>query len=143
MIKRFISGRFMPTNTDIGLLALRVGMFLNLFIRHGWEKFAEYDFLSTHIPDPLHIGVKGSFFAAMIADSILSIFLIFGFATRLSALFVLSTLVVAWTLVDKFAYIGHRQWSEHGEVTLAYIAALVAVIVMGPGRYSVDAQLAE
>jgi len=99
--------------------------------------------LSTHIPDPLHIGEAGSSAFAMISDSFCSILLLIGLMTRWASLFVLMTLIVAWSLVDRFAYFGHGWIPEHGEGTVVYMATLVAVLIAGPGRYSIDALLKE
>ena len=141
MFKRLTQFSFVPSSTDLALLALRLIAFTSLFVKHGYEKFAQFGFLSNHIPDPLHIGHGGSFAFAMISDSFCSILLLIGFATRLAGLFVLGTLVVAWSLVDHFAYFGNGWIPEHGEGTLIYIAAAIAVIIAGPGRYSLDSLL--
>jgi len=139
MPQRILKMSFLPSNSDLGLLALRAVAFSSLFIKHGYEKFANFSFLATHIPDPLHIGQACSFAFAMISDSFCSILLLIGLVTRWAALFVLITLIVAWTLVDRFAYFGHGWIPEHGEGTVVYIATLVAVLIAGAGRYSVDA----
>jgi uncharacterized membrane protein YphA (DoxX/SURF4 family) len=41
---------------DWGLLILRVWFGGNLFIKHGWEKLANFSQLAQHFPDPIHIG---------------------------------------------------------------------------------------
>ncbi len=38
MLKKFLLVKPADLTTDLGLLVLRVGAFIPLFIKHGWEK---------------------------------------------------------------------------------------------------------
>jgi hypothetical protein len=56
MLGRILKAKFVPTSTDFGLLLLRIGTGLILFLRHGWEKVSTLSLVNPSFPDPLHVG---------------------------------------------------------------------------------------
>lgn len=136
MLKRILTLDFVPSSVDAGLLALRLCVFLSMFIKHGYEKVATFSQMVPNFPDPLHIGSGASLFCAMIADSICSLLIVIGLATRLAALYSFVILFVAWALVHHFIFLGPRE--DHGQVIWLYLSGLIAIFITGPGRYSVD-----
>lgn len=136
MLKRILTLSFLPASMDGGLLALRLCVFLSMFIKHGYEKISTFSQMVPGFPDPLHMGSAGSLFFAMVADSICSLLIVIGLATRLAALYSFVILFVAWALVHHFIFLGPRE--DHGQVIWLYLSGLIAVFVAGPGRYSVD-----
>jgi putative oxidoreductase len=139
MLSRILTARFMPTNTDAGLLLLRIGTGLILFMRHGWEKVSRLSLSNPNFPDPLHIGHSTSWILAMLSDGILSLLLIFGVGTRWIALYSFLEIFVAWAFVHHFTFLGKVPGADHGELIALYLSAFLALMVAGPGRYSVDA----
>lgn len=71
-----------PANQDAVPLALRVAGVLPLLLKHGLEKAFMFSAIVAHFPDPLHIGAVPSLLFAMLSDSIRSLLLIAGLATR-------------------------------------------------------------
>ena len=140
MFQRLIKFNFAVGRIDFGLLVFRIGMFGNLFIRQGIEKFTGFSRFAKIMPDPFHIGHPASFAIAMISDDICSILLILGLATRWVGLFTLSTLFVAFAFVNDFQFLngGPTSWAGHGEGIVSYMVSLVVIIITGPGRFSID-----
>src|ERR1700733_7965900 len=107
-----------------GLVILRIGTGATLFLRHGWEKqpmhWAQF---MAHFPNPIHIGAHASFFIAFLSDFVCSLLLTFGICTR-------------W--VARFAFFGRGPGSDHGEVMVLYLVALLTLAIHGSTAFSVD-----
>jgi len=122
-----------------GLAILRIGAGAALFLRHGWEKqpmhWAQF---MARFPDPIHIGAHASFFIAFVSDFICSLLLALGIWTRWVALFCFCNLLVAWGLVHRFAFFNRGPGSDHGELIVLYLVALLTLVVAGSTGFSVD-----
>src|SRR5262249_49148165 len=100
---------------------------------HGLAKLQHFSqqldtFSKMGFPTPLGA-------TAIIAESICSILLIIGLATRPAALLLASTMAVAFVKVHGLALKG-----EHSrELAFIYLAGFVAILLGGPGKFSVDA----
>ncbi len=104
-----------------------------LFVLHGIDKFdtglsnVEGFFDSEGVPLP---ALTAPFTA--IAEIVFGAALIFGFATRLSAIVLGLIMVGAIIWVKNSAILGGA------EQELAYLSGLIGVALLGPGRFSVD-----
>ena len=141
MLSRLLNAKFVPSSTDAGLLVLRIGTGLILFLRHGWEKVSQLTLSNPHFPDPIHIGHSTSWVIAMLADGICSLLIILGVGTRWLSLYGFVNIFVAWAFVHHFVFLGKTPGADHGELITLYLSALLALMVAGPGRYSVDAMV--
>ncbi len=125
--------------TDAGLALLRIGTGATLFLRHGWEKqpmhWAQF---MAHFPDPIHIGARPSFLIAFVADFVCALLLVLGVWTRWVALFCFCNILVAWALVHHFAFFGKGPGSDHGELIVLYLIALLTLVITGSSAFSVD-----
>jgi putative oxidoreductase len=123
--------------TDIGLLILRVGVSLSLFLKHGLEKLTGYSRMVQHFPDPIHIGAQASLAYALVTDGICTLLIALGLFTRpASALLVIN-------LLTAFFFVHHAAFFKDGHVELVavYIILFVGILVSGPGRFSLDARI--
>jgi len=136
MLHRILKLDFIPSSKDAGLLVLRVTICMSLFLKHGSEKIFNFSQMATHFPDPLHIGASTGLVFAMIGDSICSLLIIVGFATRWASLIAFVNIFIAWALVHHFLFFGHD--ADHGEVIVLYLAGLLSLFVAGAGKYSLD-----
>jgi putative oxidoreductase len=123
--------------TDIGLLVVRVGVSLSLFLKHGLEKLTGYSRMVQHFPDPIHIGAHAGLAYALFTDGICTLLIALGLFTRpASALLVIN-------LLTAFLFVHHAAFFKDGHVELVavYIIVFVGIFVSGPGRFSMDARM--
>ena len=142
MLARLLNAKFLPSSSDAGLLVLRVGAGLILFMRHGWEKVSPLTLINPQFPDPLHIGHNTTWVLAMLSDGICSLLIALGVGTRWLSFYCFFNIFVAWALVHHFTFVGKTPGADHGELIALYLTAFTALMVAGPGRYSVDGWLA-
>ena len=143
MLSRFLNARFVPASTDAGLLLLRIGTGLILFMRHGWEKISTLSLTNPNFPSVLGLGHNVTWMMAMLSDGVFSLLLILGLGTRWIALYSFLEIFMAWAFVHHFTFLGKSPGADHGELIALYLSALLALMVTGAGRYSVDAVLTD
>ena len=119
--------------SDFGLLVLRVVLGATLFLRHGLEKITHYSQMSSHFPNPIHIGSHASLIYALISDGICSLLVLLGLGTRVAAFFICVNLGVALYFVHHMALM-----SQHGEQIVTFLAGFLALVFTGAGSYSLD-----
>ncbi|MGC9197666.1 MAG: DoxX family protein [Acidobacteriaceae bacterium] len=135
----FLRMRFLPQSTDAGLLALRLIAGLSLFLKHGTEKLFGFSAMNAHFPGSNIHGISLLLLLATLSDGICSLLMMVGFATRWAALVSFINIFGAWSVIHHFAFFGRS--GDHGELIVLYLAAFIALLISGPGRYSVDAKL--
>jgi putative oxidoreductase len=138
-MNRILTLGFIPSRVDCGLLVLRIGVCLTLFLKHGTEKLFHFSQMAAHFPDPLHIGPVPSLVFAMLGDGLCTLLIVVGLATRWAALLSFINIFIAWAFVHHFVLFGRG--ADHGELIVLYLVGLLTILVAGPGRYSVDAWL--
>ena len=125
--------------TSIGLLILRVGA-AGYMVTHGWGKV---QMLRAGAPfaDPIGIGAQTSLVLATGAEFVCALLVLFGLGTRLAAVPVAFTMAVAAFVVH-----GNDPWMAGAgprskEPALLFMAAFLALVFTGAGRFSLDALL--
>ena len=117
---------------DVGLLILRVGLGLMMALGHGWPKLGRLSADPVKFADPLGLGATASLVLAIGAELGCSLLLIVGLGTRLAAVPLLCTMLVAALIVH-----GGDPWKKQ-EFALLYALPYLALICTGPGRLAVD-----
>lgn len=132
LIKKSFSSDTIKNQTSIALLLLRVTIG-GMMLTHGLGKLTMlFGNDSIQFLDPLGIGLTASLALAVFAEVICSLFLIFGIATRFSAISLSVTMFIAAFIVhanDDFAV---------KEMALLYLLIYVVLAIVGAGKYSVD-----
>jgi putative oxidoreductase len=130
----------MGTQADLGLLVLRVGAYVSLFIKHGIEKITPSSFaeMAPAFPDPAHIGHVPSLLVAMFSDAICSLLLVFGLFAQFAAAYIFVVLSVAWSFTHHFIFLGKGIEPKHGELIVLYITLSLGLALLGPGKFSLD-----
>ncbi len=102
-------------------------------LSHGTGKFLKlFGDEPIKFSDPLGVGATASLAMAVFAEVFCSIFLILGFATRLSVVPLLITMLVAVLLIHT-----HDPFPKK-ELPLLYIIIYLSIGIFGAGKFSVD-----
>ncbi|ADV51032.1 DoxX family protein [Cellulophaga sp. E16_2] len=116
---------------EIGLALLRIVPSV-IMITHGIPKFQKLISGNLKFQDPIGIGEAPSLFLAVIAELVCPILIIIGFKTRWAALPTAITMGVA-------AFISHGSDAlKEKELALLYLTFFVVIMLVGPGKYSID-----
>ena len=149
-MKKLLGLSFLPLNADLGLCAFRA-VLAGLVLRfHGWGKLAGWKDESLHLPNlfalegvkkelhtfPNYIGIGSELSYLLVTwfETFGSMMIIVGLCTRLNALGMAITLLIAWAFHHHF----HLSGPNSGEVALAYAFGFLLLFLAGAGRYSID-----
>lgn len=121
---------------NYAMLAFRILLALELFRVHGMKKFrGGENGQKEHVPNPLHLPDKLNGLVATFSDTVVPFFIALGLFTRLAILPTIGVTAIGYFVV-------HRKDSvEVRDVPYMYTLALLLLLVLGPGRYSIDVQL--
>lgn len=137
LLKRSFAPGDYSTGISLSLLFLRIvaGVFM---LTHGYGKFLMlFGDAPIRFADPLGVGPVVSLGLTVFAEVLCSLLLIAGLATRLSAIPLIVTMLVAALVVhapDPFV---------RKELPLLYAAVYMVLLVAGSGKYAVDQWLAK
>jgi putative oxidoreductase len=133
-IAKWITSDGSENSKSLGILVLRLLIGISLFMNHGLEKLTGYSTMVNHFPDPFHITAHASLAYALLSDSICSVLVMAGLATRVSSL------VIFWNVFVAFIVVHHGSFTSdtHSERAWAYICVYAALCLTGAGRFSVD-----
>jgi putative oxidoreductase len=130
MIKKLFAPGNDSALTNLALLVLRLWLGLTMLLHHGMDKVYNFNMYTTKFPDPIGIGVKPGLILVTFAETAGAALLVLGFLTRFGALTLIIDLAVAFFLVHKSL--------QGGELAFIYLAGFVALLIAGPGKFSVD-----
>ncbi|HIB38572.1 DoxX family protein [Mesonia sp.] len=118
--------------TDLGLLIFRVGVSA-FMLAHGYGKLLQF-FSGDEIQfaDPIGIGATGSLALAVFSEFICSVLIILGLGTRLAAIPLLITMIVAVFIVHGQDPLMSR------ELPFLYLFSYILLMLTGSGKYSLD-----
>jgi putative oxidoreductase len=135
-MKAYLQLKFLPRQTDAALLLLRLWLGLSMLILHGWPKLQKLVSGKHEFADPIGIGALPSLVMAVGTEFAGAILLILGLFSRLGALMLAGTMAVAWGISHSMKLSG----PGNGELAFIYLAGFLAIVLAGPGKYSVDPQ---
>ncbi|MCU0419713.1 MAG: DoxX family protein [Cyclobacteriaceae bacterium] len=131
MIRAFLSAR--PWASDLALLVLRLSC--GLMVVHGWGKFEGFAERSAGWPDPFHVTPPVSLGLTVFAELVCSVLVVLGLFTRLALVPLIVCMAVAVFVIHGADPFGEK---EHA---LLFLLPYVALLLAGPGRYSLDSAL--
>lgn len=137
---RALSLPFVHRLTDLGPLALRLGLGL-VFTVHGWQKLNDGAFGFAGMLTGLGVGAPDVLaWLVTAAELVGGILLLIGLLTRLATLPLIATMIGAIALVklDLGVIAPEGTPMPGAELDIALLAGLVALLLLGPGRVSVD-----
>ena len=123
-------------SSDIGILILRVFPGFAMFLNHGMSKISagtpKWERLGSALTDLIGFESLKIFFGFMAsyAESLGALFIMVGLLTRFSSFLLFFTMIVA--------SLKHYFEGEFSELAFIYGCICFALIISGPGKYSVD-----
>ena len=133
-MKKLLSTGYSAYSFNLALFVLRVGAGL-LMIHHGYDKLITFN---EKAPGFMHfLGMSSTFSLALVVFSefFCSIFVILGLFTRFACIFLLISTFVAVSEAHKYDIFGK------GEHASLFFVIFLAILIIGPGRISVDGMM--
>ena len=131
-MKKFLSTSYSETSFNLAVLLLRLTFGLLICINHGFPKLMHFSGQEAIFFDPFHIGHRWSLILVLFAEIFCALLLVLGLFTRFAALVLVIELAVAVFLFHK------GQPLANHESAIIYLTAFFALLLVGPGRISVD-----
>lgn len=134
-MKRFFSTNYTQNSFNLAALLLRLTFGVLICVDHGLTKLTHFSTMAAAFPDPLHVGHKISLVLVIFAEVFCALLLVLGLFTRFAALVLVISLAVAAFMVHS-----GQPLSVH-EPAFTYLTAFAAILLVGPGRISVDSMM--
>lgn len=130
-MKQIFSVNHSSTNTDLAILLCRL-VIAALMLTHGIPKLLSLFSGEVQFPPLFGLSATASLSLAVFAEVFCSLLILFGLGTRLAAIPLIMTMLVAVLLIhaaDPF---------EKQELGLLYLLPFVMLFITGSGKYSID-----
>ncbi|MBL0153999.1 MAG: DoxX family protein [Chitinophagaceae bacterium] len=130
-MKKLFSTKYTDRSVTLALFLLRL-VFGGLMMVHGYDKLTHFNSMARMMPDPFHLGSTVTMSLAVFAEFFCAALVVLGLLTRLAAVPVIINMVFALKL-------GHH-WhiAGGGEMATLFLGGFLAILIMGPGKFSVD-----
>jgi putative oxidoreductase len=132
ILKQLLTSNIGSSFNNLIFLVFRVLFAIQLFRVHGLKKFRLENGQREIIPNPLGLPEKMNALVASFADLVVPFLIILGLGTRLAVLPTIGVTAIGYFLV-------HRKDSlEVRDVPYMYTLALLLILALGAGKYSLD-----
>jgi putative oxidoreductase len=132
-MKKLLSTNYSTGAFNTGLLLIRLVAGL-VMLQHGYDKLTHFN---EKIPDMINfmgIGQKWSLVLVVFSEFFCSLLLIIGLFTRFAAIPLFITMFVALWKVHHMDFL-------HEDAIALYMACYLLIILVGPGKISVDSMI--
>lgn len=118
-----------------GMLIIRLGIAFTMIRGHGFSKINHFDEMLANFGDPIGIGITATVVLVIFAEVFCSILIGFGLFTRIAAIPLIITMLVATYIAN-----GGADFAVQ-EKGLMYLIIYIGIFFAGPGKYSFDAAM--
>ena len=133
-MRRLLSIKYSAGGFNFAMLVLRLGVGLLMLTQSGLYKLTHFSELSAKFYNFLGMGDKASLMLVIFAEVFCSFFVILGLFTRLAVIPLIITMCVAF-------FGAHNGNLQEGTAALLYMFAYFVLLLLGPGRVSVDGMI--
>lgn len=130
-MKKLLSTKYSATAFNIAMLILRVGL-AGLMLPHGYDKLVKFATYKETFMNFLGIGSTLSLALVIFAEFFCSLFLLVGMFSRL----VVIPLIVSMSVV--IFKVHNADVFGKGELPTLFLIGFLVILLVGPGRISVD-----
>jgi putative oxidoreductase len=131
-MKKLLSTNYSAGAFNFATLVLRLCVGVLMIRCHGYQKLTDFNQMKDHFPSFLGLSSSVSLALDVFAELFCSIFLILGLFTRLATIPLIIAMCIAVFQVHAGDIFGK------GELATHYLVAYVILLLIGPGRISVD-----
>ncbi len=128
---KFISTKYSATAFDVATLFLRLASGV-LMMSHGYAKLIHFSEYKEKFMNFMGLGQTMSLLLVVFAEFFCALFIALGLFTRFAVIPLIIAMCVALFKAHNSDFFGD------GEKAALYIAAFVTLLLVGPGRFSVD-----
>ena len=133
-MKKLLSAKYSAGAVSAAMLVLRLGVGI-LMMNHGYDKLVHFSEYQDKFMNFLGIGRTLSLALVVFAEFFCSLFLILGLFTRLAAI---PLIIVACVIIFKS---NNGDVFGDGEIAALYLTGYLVLLLVGPGRVSVDSMI--
>jgi len=130
-MKKIISTNYSPIMFNAAMLLLRL-TFGVLMMKHGYDKLVHFNEMKSTFLNFLGMGSTTSLLMVVFAEFFCGLFVVIGLFTRLAALPLIICMAVALFQVH------HGEVFGDGSSAALYLGAFLVLLMIGPGKASVD-----
>lgn len=126
----------MNNQADIAKLLLRIVFGGFMLFSHGWGKMMKlFGEEAIKFADPIGLGMGTSLGLTVFAEVLCAAFILVGMFTRWATVPLIITMLVAAFVIHGGDPFGKK------EMALIYLFGYISIWLLGPGKYSLDAQI--
>lgn len=103
-----------------------------LMMYHGYEKLVNFETARSHMPEFLGMSKSIVIILVIFAEFFCALFVTIGLFTRLSTIPIIIVMCVALFKVH------HSHITGEGQLAGLFLAGFLAILILGPGKISVD-----
>lgn len=133
-MKKLLSINYSQGAFNIAILFLRIGLGA-LMLPHGYQKLVKFSSMKNTFMDFLGMGSTMSLSLTIFAEFFCSLFLIFGLFSRLVVIPLIIAMCVALFIAHNHDFFGK------GELATIYLIGFFTILLVGPGKVSVDGMI--
>lgn len=131
IMKKLTSTNYTAGAFNFALLLLRIGAGI-LLMTHGYEKLAHFKETAGHMPSLFGIGQTPTLVLVVFAEFFCALFVVLGLFTRLASIPIIITMGYA-------LFVAHKgDVFSTGEMATLFLTAFLVILILGPGKISVD-----
>ena len=133
-MKKLLSTKYSTGAFSTAMLILRLGLGI-LMMMHGYDKLVHFAKYQNEFMNFLGLGKTMSLALVVFAEFFCSLFIVLGLFTRLATI---PLIIVASVIVFKVFHGNVFGDGEHGTL---YLIGYTVLLLVGPGRVSVDSMI--
>ena len=130
-MKKLLTTSYTAFSFNLATLLLRFALGI-LMIVHGYDKLVHFNAYKLTFFNFLHLGQTVSLSLSIFAEFFCALFLMIGLFTRLTVIPLIINMIVAVFFVHNSDFFGQ------GERATLFLAGYFALLLVGPGKASVD-----
>jgi putative oxidoreductase len=135
-MKKLLSIKYSAGAFNFAMLVIRLCVGI-LMMNHGYQKLIHFSEMKNNFMNFMGIGMTASLILVVFAEFFCSLFIVIGLFTRLAAIPLIISMSVALLKVHAMDIFGK------GEMATLYLAVFFMLLLIGPGRISVDSMISK